>query len=143
MRCSGLQIWKSTAVSRRDVSADPQPFDVIYRDGLRIEVTKREGDTVHYITIPLEGPGRSFNQPLIGWQRWAGGFKVKHRGQSADECTVVRFGISGPCARCHEPMDRDVHVFEDPDLGLGLFCADCCDAKAHHKVKEKTVADQS
>jgi hypothetical protein len=127
----------------RKPALDPQPFDVISRDGLRIEVTKRDGDTVYYITIPLEGPGRSLNQPLIGWQRWAGGFKVKHRGQSAEQCTVVRFGISGPCTRCKQPLVGGVHVFEDPDLGLGLFCADCCDAKAHYKVKEKVSADQS
>lgn len=122
----------------RSVSLDPQPFDVIERDGLKIEVTKREGNIVFYITIPANGDGRSCNQSLIGWQRWAGGFKVKHRGQSAEECTVVRVGISGPCTRCKHPMDRDVHVFEDPELGLGLYCSEtCCNGRVHHKVKEK------
>lgn len=128
----------------RSVSLDPQPFDVLEREGLKIEVTKREGNIVFYITIPANGDGRSCNQSLIGWQRWAGGFKVKHRGQSAEECTVVRFGISGPCTRCKQPMDRDVHVFEDPEFGLGLYCGEtCCAAVRHHKVKEKIVADQS
>lgn len=44
-------------VKLRVVSADPQPGDLISRDGLKIEVTKREGDTVFYITIPEHGDG--------------------------------------------------------------------------------------
>lgn len=124
-------------MKKRNVVSDPQPEDVLVRDGHRIEVTRREGETIHYVAWNSPTDSRALFQSLTGWRRWAGGFKVKHRGQDPRECTVVRTGIAGRCLRCCNWMDLDVHVFEDPQLGLGLFCGEtCCGAVSHYKTKE-------
>lgn len=132
MRCRGLPLGES-ALKKRDVVSDPQTGDILVRDGQKIEVTLREGDTVHYIALAAKNcPIRPLYQSVTGWQRWAGGFKVKSRGLTPGECVVMGDCISGPCIGCGHYCFKNVHLTDE-----GIRCEVCCTASVHGKQKEK------
>lgn len=128
---------RRSKVAQRKPSLDPQAGDVLVRDGQKIEVTRREGETVYYIALAGKNcPSRALFQSVTGWQRWAGGFKVKSRGLTPGECVVMGDCISGPCIGCRRYCVKDVHLTDE-----GIRCEVCCTAAVHGKQKERAKAN--
>lgn len=130
MRRQGLPVGKG-ALKKRDVVSDPQSGDVLVRDGQKIEVTRREGETVYYIALAGKNcPSRALYQSVTGWQRWAGGFKVKSRGLTPGECPgSLGRCVSGPCSGCGKYVLQDAHI-----LDLNIFHEECCPGR-HEKAR--------
>lgn len=113
-----------------DPRHDPQPGDRLAYKGWMVTVVGREDDSVRY-TRSLAGGAADGQrtQDIAVWRGWATLATVLEDGR---ECTVMLFGIAGPCTACGRTLGIEVHVAE----GAGVRHPECCAARKHGKPRK-------
>lgn len=134
----------------RDPRQLPEAGDRLEYRGWIVTVIGRAGSEVSYTRSlggsPADGQRR---QDLATWNAWAVDAKVLRavpaNGAGAvrsaspagkGECTVMLFGIAGPCTACGRTLGHEVHIGE----GLGVLHPQCCTARRHGKPRGKVAA---
>lgn len=120
-----------------DPRYDPQPGDRLRYQNWTVTVLGRGEDASVRYTRSLAGSAvdGQRTQDIATWRGWAVLATVLEDGR---ECTVMLFGIAGPCTACGRTLGAEVHVAE----GAGVRHPECCAARKHgkaRKAKEKAA----
>lgn len=127
---------KSARRDLRDPRIDPAPRDALLWRTWIVTVTRVEPGIVWYTRRKLIGAEDPEAWQLIEkFRGWAKDAIVERREGVLEQCSVMDFGVAGPCRTCGKYLERDVHVNSE-----GLWCAEHCTASNHAKSRGKGAA---